>query len=60
MEFSDLRGLLVALLLIGFGLFIKSTKNENYKSARKWWKILVIVGLAYLTLKVVLIIMKWT
>lgn len=60
MDLSDLRGLVVAFLLIGFGLFIKSTKNENYISAKKWWKILVTLGFVYLTLKVVLIIMKWT
>ena len=60
MDLSELRGLLVAFLLIGFGLFIRSTKNENYLSAKKWWKILVTLGLVYLTFKVVLLIMKWT
>ena len=39
--------------MIGFGIFIKKTENPNYQNVKKWWKILVILGVMSLILKVI-------
>jgi hypothetical protein len=53
MGFQEIKSLLIPILLIGFGLFIKTTKNENYQNVKSWWKILIILGIISLILKVV-------
>jgi len=44
MEIRELMNLLIPLGAIVFGIFIKTTKNENYGSVKKYWLFLVIVG----------------
>ena len=53
MKFEIVKSLLIPIVLIGFGIFIKNTENANYQNVKKWWKILVILGVASLILKVV-------
>ncbi|WP_156900398.1 hypothetical protein [Flavobacterium filum] len=44
METKEIIKLILPLLAIGFGIFIKITKNENYSSTKKYWLFIVIVG----------------
>jgi hypothetical protein len=53
MSFEIIKSLLIPIIMIGFGVFIKSTENANYQNVKKWWKILVILGVISLILKVV-------
>ena len=53
MTFDIVKSLLIPLIMIGFGIFIKNTENENYQNVKKWWKILVIIGIISLILKIV-------
>lgn len=50
MELEVLKNLITPFLLIGFGLFIKV--NKNFISVKKWWKMIVVIGLISLILKV--------
>lgn len=45
METREVIKLLIPLLAIAFGIFIKVTKNENYTSTKKYWLFIVIVGI---------------
>lgn len=56
MEIENLSDLIIPILLISTGLFIKNTKNINFQSSKKFWKILVILGIINLLLKLVFII----
>jgi hypothetical protein len=53
MSFEIIKSLLIPIIMIGFGLFIKSTENANYQNVKKWWKILVTLGVISFILKVV-------
>jgi len=44
METRELIKLLIPLLGIALGVFIKVTKNENYTPAKKYWLFIVIAG----------------
>lgn len=44
METKEIIKLILPLLAIAFGIFIKITKNENYSSTKKYWLFIVIVG----------------
>ena len=44
METKEVIKLLIPLLAIAFGIFIKITKNENYTSTKKYWLFIVVVG----------------
>jgi len=58
MEFKDIAIFLTPLLLIGFGYYIKTTKNPNWQNTKYYWKILVVLGIIVLVLKVILLLMK--
>lgn len=45
METREVIKLLIPLLAIAFGIFIKVTKNENYTSTKKYWLFIVVVGI---------------
>jgi len=49
----EFKGLIVSILSIGFGIFLKKTKIERYQSAKKWWKILVIFGVINLSIRII-------
>jgi hypothetical protein len=51
MTFEIVKSLLIPIIMIGFGIFIKNTENVNYQNVKKWWKILVVVGVISLILK---------
>lgn len=53
MTFEIIKSLLIPIIMIGFGIFIKNTENVNYQNVKKWWKILVIIGIISLILKIV-------
>ena len=53
MTFEIIKSLLVPIIMIGFGIFIKKTENKNYQNVKKWWKILVIIGIISLVLKLI-------
>lgn len=58
MELKDVISILVPMLLIVFGFFIKSTSNENYQNVKSWGKILVIIGILSFILKLVSLFLK--
>jgi hypothetical protein len=43
--------------MILFGLFVRTTTHEGYKGAKKFWKILVILGTLGVILELVLYLM---
>ena len=53
MTFEIIKSLLIPIIMIGFGIFIKKTENANYKNVKKWWKPLVIIGIISLILKII-------
>ncbi len=34
-----------SLILVGFGFYIKSSKNEEKSVYQKWWKIYIVIGI---------------
>jgi hypothetical protein len=57
MTFEIVKSLFVPTIMIGFGIFIKNTENMNYQNVKKWWKILVVIGIISLVLKLINIIL---
>ncbi|MCV9926974.1 hypothetical protein OIU83_04895 [Flavobacterium sp. LS1R49] len=55
MGIEDLKDFILPIVLIAFGLFIKNTKNPNFQSSRKYWKILFILGMLNLLMKIFLL-----
>ena len=53
MTFEIVKSLLIPIIMIGFGIFIKNTKSENYQNVKNWWKILVLIGVISLILKLI-------
>ena len=53
MGFQEIKNLIIPMIAIGFGLFIKTTKNENYQNVKSRWKPIVIFGVVYLIIKIV-------
>jgi hypothetical protein len=53
MTFEIVKSLLIPIIMIGFGIFIKNTENVNYQNVKNWWKILVIIGIISLIVKIV-------
>ena len=53
MIFEIIKSLLIPIIMIGFGLLIKNTENVNYQNVKKWWKLLVIIGIVSLILKII-------
>jgi len=51
--FQEIKNLIIPMIAIGFGLFIKTTKNENYQNVKSRWKPIVIFGVVYLIIKIV-------
>ena len=53
MTIEFIKILLIPIIMIGFGLFIKNTENANYQNVKKWWKLLVVIGIISLILKII-------
>lgn len=51
MDSEKLRDIIMPLIVIGAGLFIKTTENKNYQDAKKWGKYLIIIGIASLIIR---------
>jgi hypothetical protein len=51
MDSEKLRDIIIPLIVIGAGLFIKTTENKNYQDAKKWSKYLIIIGIASLIIR---------
>ena len=43
----------IPLFLVFGGLYLKQTKNESDQSAKKYWKVLVIIGIIGFILKLI-------
>lgn len=56
MDFQQLFGLIVPLILVFFGLMLRKTQNEKYQFATKYWRLLVALGLLSFVLKVVTLV----
>ncbi len=57
MNYQNIQDLLIPLLLIGFGLYIKTTNNENFKPMKKWWKTSVIFGAILFIARIIFILL---
>ncbi|MCC9073832.1 hypothetical protein LNQ49_19805 [Flavobacterium sp. F-65] len=55
MGINDLKDLILPAILIAAGLFIKNTKNPNFQTSKKYWKVLFILGILNLLMKLYLI-----
>ncbi|EJL61697.1 hypothetical protein [Flavobacterium sp. CF136] len=51
MDSEKLRDIIIPLIVIGAGLFIKTTENKNYQDVKKWGKYLIIIGIASLIIR---------
>ena len=58
MNFDDIQSILISLLLVGVGLFIKTTEHKNFQDVKKWGKPLVIIGSIGAVLKIIALSMK--
>lgn len=50
---TEFLRLFIPLLLVVGGLYLKQTKNESDQTAKKYWKVLVIIGVIGFVLKLV-------
>ena len=50
---TDFLRLFIPLLLVAGGLFLRQTKNESDQSYKKYWKVLVIIGIIGFVLKLI-------
>ena len=50
MKFSDFIYFFIPILLIAFGLFIKTTDNRYFKKEKKLWKLLLFLGFVFLVI----------
>jgi hypothetical protein len=55
MGIESLIGFILPIVLIASGLFIKNTKNPNFQTSKKYWKILFILGILNLLMKLYLL-----
>ncbi len=53
---TDFLRLFIPLLLVVGGIFLRQTKNESDQSFKKYWKVLVIIGIIGFVLKVIVYI----
>lgn len=57
MTLINFQSLILSLLMIAIGFFIKNTTHKNFQSAKRMWKALVIIGIIGVILQYILIIM---
>lgn len=50
---TDILRLFIPLLLVAGGLYLRQTNHEKDQSAKKYWKILVIIGIIGFILKLI-------
>jgi 4-hydroxybenzoate polyprenyltransferase len=50
---TELLRLLIPLMLIAAGIFLRQTKNEKHQASKKYWKILLILGIIGFILKLI-------
>ena len=43
MTIEIIKILLIPIIMISFGIFIRNTENANYQNVKKWWKLLVVI-----------------
>ena len=53
MTIEIIKILLIPIIMISFGIFIRNTENANYQNVKKWWKLLVVIGIISLILKII-------
>lgn len=46
MNSERLRDIIIPLIVIGIGLYLKTIQNNNFQDAKKWSKYLIIIGIA--------------
>jgi len=51
MDPEKLRDIIIPLIVISVGLFVKTTENKNYQDAKKWGKYLIIIGIVSLVMR---------
>ncbi|MCV9930700.1 hypothetical protein OIU80_00260 [Flavobacterium sp. LS1R47] len=54
MGINDLKDFILPVILIAAGLFIKNTKDPNFQTSKKYWKVLFILGILNLLMKLYL------
>ncbi len=55
MGINDLKDFILPAILIAAGLFIKNTKDPNFQTSKKYWKVLFILGILNLLMKLYLL-----
>lgn len=45
MEMTEFIKIIIPILGIVFGVFIKSSKNENFSTVKKYWWVFVLIGI---------------
>jgi len=57
MDLINFQSLILSLLIIAIGFFIKNTTHKNFQSAKRMWKALVIIGIAGVIFQFILVLM---
>ena len=58
MELDELLKITTPLLLIGAGIFLKTTNHKSFQSAKGYWKTLIILGSVSILLDAIIIFQK--
>lgn len=51
MDSEKLRDIIIPLIVIGIGLYLKTMQNNNFQDTKKWNKYLTIIGIASLPIR---------
>lgn len=51
MDSEKIRDIIIPLIVIGIGLYLKTMQNNNFQNAKKWSKYLIIIGIASLLIR---------
>ena len=58
MDYKEIFGLIIPLILIIFGLLLRKTQNEKYQFATKYWRLLIALGLLSFLLKLAALLLS--
>lgn len=59
MDSEKVRDIIIPLIVIGAGLFVKTTDNINYQDSKKWGKYLIIIGVASFIIRNIDLVMNF-
>lgn len=58
MELTDIGALIVSLILVALGMYIKMTTNREFKTSKKYWRLLIVIGVISFLLNLLAIALR--